>query len=90
MTEMYYEKDADLSLIQNKNIGIISCHEVDSFIINYNSKKYIKFYRMKKLTLTFITTVFCIPLIFITTTVLSGGHEATKLIKDFFISTFAL
>ena len=23
MTEMYYEKDADLSLIQNKNIGII-------------------------------------------------------------------
>ena len=45
---------------------------------------------MKKLTLTFITTVFCIPLIFITTTVLSGGHETTKLIKDFFISTFAL
>ena len=84
---------------------------------------------MKKLTLTFITIVFFIPLIFVTTTVLSGGHgppkewkgegkkynnpfvifdescvsnsttiaydknaahEATKLVKDFFISTFAL
>ena len=30
---------------------------------------------MKKLTLTFIITVFCIPLIFVPTTVLSGGHE---------------
>ena len=30
---------------------------------------------MKKLTLTFIITFFCIPLIFVPTTVLSGGHE---------------
>ena len=30
---------------------------------------------MKKLTLTFIIIVFCIPLIFVPTTVLSGGHE---------------
>ena len=30
---------------------------------------------MKKLTLTFITIVFCIPLIFISTTVLSDRHE---------------
>ena len=30
---------------------------------------------MKKLTLIFIITVFCIPLIFVSTTVLSGGHE---------------
>jgi hypothetical protein len=30
---------------------------------------------MKKLTLIFITIVFCIPLIVISTTVLSGGHE---------------
>jgi len=33
---------------------------------------------MKKLTLTFITTVFFIPLIFVPTTVLSGGHGPPK------------
>ena len=33
---------------------------------------------MKKLTLTFITIVFFIPLIFVSTTVLSGGHGPPK------------
>ena len=33
---------------------------------------------MKKLTLTFIITVFCIPLIFVPTTVLSEGHPKPK------------
>jgi len=33
---------------------------------------------MKKLTLTFIIAVFCIPLLFVSTTTLSGGHGPPK------------